>query len=61
MSWYATTTVVAEILYALIQPAPMGHFPNLLAHLLIYFGLLSFAVFIPACTLLRRLETKELP
>jgi hypothetical protein len=60
MSWYATTTVVAEILYALIRPDPVGHFPSRLAHLLICFGLLTFAVFIPACTSLRHLETKEL-
>jgi len=59
MCWYAATTVLAEILHVLIQPAPWRHFPTIVARVLTYLGVLSFVVFIRACVLLRRLEMSE--
>ena len=59
MGWYAVMTLLAEILYFWIQPAPRGHFSLIDGRLLMYsFGAASFFVFIRACIVFRRYETK---
>jgi len=60
MCWYAVMTLLAETLYFVIQPVPHGHFPLIVARVLMYaFGAVSFFVFIRACIVLRRYETKH--
>lgn len=59
MVWYAVMTLLAEILYVWIQPAPRGHFSLIVGRLLMYpFGAASIFVFVRACIVIRRNETK---
>jgi hypothetical protein len=60
MCWYAILTLLAESLLLLFQPAPVGHFPNMLAHGLAWAGALSFIVFVRTCAVLRKYETMEI-
>lgn len=57
MCWYGILAVFAEVLYWFIQPAPRGHFPLILARVLMYCaGAISFFVFMRACAALRGYE-----
>jgi hypothetical protein len=59
MCWYSALTLLAEMLFFCIQPAPNGHFSLIVARVLIYlFGAASFFVFIRTCIAIRRYETK---
>jgi hypothetical protein len=60
MCWYAVATLLVEILHLLFQPAPLGHFPNILARSLMYAGALSFIVFVRTCTVLRSYEAAKI-
>ena len=59
MCWYAAMTVLAEVFHLLFQPAPVGHFPIMVARSLAYAGALSFIVFVRTCSVLRRYETAQ--
>ena len=58
MCLYAAVTITAEALYFFSHPISNEHFSITTARVLMYFGLLTFIVFIRACIILRRLETK---
>lgn len=48
MGLYAFATLLAESLHFLLHPAPRGHFSYTLARALMYFGSISFVVFVRA-------------
>src|SRR6516164_998942 len=49
MCWYATATVLAEVLRFLTRQAPRSHVPSSVARVITYAGMLSFIVFVHAC------------
>ena len=57
MIWYTGMAVSAEILDLVVPPAPVGHFPTVLARALVYGGAISFVVLIREGMNLRRCET----
>ncbi len=59
MGWYATMTVAAETMHALFRAEPIGHFSTIAARVLIYFGALSFVIFVRTCALLRQYEASD--
>ena len=60
MSWYAAMTLIAEVFYFALAPAPPGHFPLAVARVLMYvFGILSTVVFVRVCNKLRHYEINQ--
>jgi hypothetical protein len=59
MCWYATATLLAEILHLLVPGAPPEHFSFEATRLLMYLGALSFIVFVRFCIALRRIEAQN--
>jgi hypothetical protein len=59
MCWYGLMTAGAEVLLALIKPAPARFVSHDVARIMIYGGALSFAVFIRTIMLLRRYENPQ--
>lgn len=59
MGLYVVITLLAETLYLIIHPAPSGHFPLIVARILMYLSAFSFIVFVRACIVLRRCETQS--
>jgi hypothetical protein len=61
MCWYAVMTLLAEALHLLFQPAPVEHYPKMLARVLTYAGALTFIVFVRTCSVSRSYETQANP
>jgi hypothetical protein len=59
MVWYALVTLFAELMQAIVHLPADGHFPISAARILMYFGFLSFVMFIRVCITLRRYEPKK--
>ena len=59
MAWYALATIFAEVIQHFVHLPADGHITITAARVLMYFGVLSFIVFIRACIWLRRYETKK--
>jgi hypothetical protein len=60
MCWYAVMTLLAEGLYLITRPVPLGHLPILAVRLCTYLAALSFTVFVRVCIQLRRYELNRL-
>lgn len=58
MVWYTSVSFFAEVIQHCEHLPADGHIPITAARILMYFGFLSFAVFIATCIALRRYETK---
>jgi hypothetical protein len=59
MVWYVLTCIFAEITQHFVRLPPDGHFTVTAARVLMYFGVLSFVVFIRACISLNRYEKSK--
>jgi len=59
MCWYATATVLAEVLHFRVPAAPPAHFSFEATRLIMYLGALSFIVFVRFCITLRHIEAQD--
>jgi hypothetical protein len=61
MVWYTLVTLIAEVIQYFLHLPADGHFPIVAARILMYFGFLSFVVFIPFCVAVRKYEVQKEP
>jgi hypothetical protein len=59
MGWYTAATLLAEILCFIRRPVPHGPYSLIVPRVLMYFGALTFIVFVRVCITLCRLEASS--